>query len=340
MNDTIIEVLEPEVVTTQLTEIVTSAKLAEDSAVQLRESFATYYGDIVELREKAVAVTDATDPECRKLAREVRLGLKRVRCDVEKVRRELKADSLARGKAIDGFANILKYLCEPVETKLQEVEDYERLQEETRIKELVETRSRLIIQEGADPATYNLAQMDDATFQGVINAARIVRQEREDAERKAEAERIAHEKAEAEERERIRAENAKLKAEAQKREAEAAKERAKIEAERREEREAAEAKQRELREAADRERKAREEIERKAEEQRKAEAAQAEQQRQAQIEATLAPDRDKIKVFAATVRALNVPTAATGPGMRVTEAIKNQVSKFATWIENQAATLA
>jgi hypothetical protein len=52
------------------------------------------------------------------------------------VRKSLKEESLKRGKAIDGYANVLKYLCEPIEDKLFEIEQYAERKEAARVAAL------------------------------------------------------------------------------------------------------------------------------------------------------------------------------------------------------------
>jgi hypothetical protein len=214
-----IDPINPDEVGTRLALVEREASIPEDSAVALRGQFGEYYTNIVEWREKAAMVTKPEDRTHQKLAREVRLGLRSVRCDVENTRKKLKADSLARGKAIDGFANVLKYLCEPVEEKLLEVEQFAERQEAARIAQLVSDRTRALVAVEADPTAYNLGVMDDDTFALVLEAAKKRRADRIEAERKAEADRVAREQAEAAERERIRVENARLKKEAEEREA-------------------------------------------------------------------------------------------------------------------------
>lgn len=343
MSD-VIEVLEPEVVGSQLAEVERSAGVAGDTALALRGQFADYYNNIVTLRETAVQVTDPTNAVHQKIARTVRLGLKKVRCEVEATRKTLKADSLARGKAIDGFANVLKYLCEPIEEKLAAVEQYAERQEAARIAALVAERTASLVAVECDPTPYNLSVMDDATFALVLAGAKKQREERIEAERKAEADRIAREqadriarekadadaKAAREEAEKARKAQAAAEAKAEKErkaaaakareieekaraereaaEAAARKAKAEADAKLRAEREAAEARERELREA-------REKAEREfaAVQQREADrvasekeaaAAKAKAQREAAEKAARAPDRDKIMRFAVAVRSL------------------------------------
>ena len=50
---------------------------------------------------------------------------------LKKVRKELKEESLRKGKAIDGVANIIKFLIEPVEKYLEDQEKFiEKLEQQ------------------------------------------------------------------------------------------------------------------------------------------------------------------------------------------------------------------
>lgn len=190
-----------------------------------------------------ITVNGVEDVTGMKSARETRLKLKTIRVDVEKVRKEMKESCLREGKAIDGMANIIKYMIVPVEEKLQEMEDVARREEEKRVAALVEDRRSQLCAFDVDSTHFDLASMEQNAFDILLASSEAGYKARIAAE-KAEAERIEAErvkaekaaaerrKAEAEERARIEAENAKLKKEAEEREKEMAKERAKAEKER------------------------------------------------------------------------------------------------------------
>ncbi len=339
MNETKIEVLEPEVVGQQLEAVEKSAGLAEDRALALRGEFAPFYNRIVEWREKAELVTKPEDETHQKIAREVRLGLRKVRCEVENTRKALKADSLARGKAIDGFANVLKYLCEPVEEKLLAVEQYAERQEAARIAALVQERIAALAAVEADPTAYNLGQMDDETFALVLAAAKKRQAERVEAERKAESDRIAQEKADADERERVRAENERLKKEAAEREAEAAKERARVDAERRKEREAAATKARELEAKAKAERDAREKVEREVAAAKAKEAARVKAEVEAKAKAERAPDKEKILAYADSLMSVLPTQCRNHDAAKIMNSVLRRTGEHVDWIKQQAEAL-
>ncbi len=185
----------------------------------------------------------------------------------------------------------------------------------------------------------------------------------ENARLKAEAEAnekaLAAERAEAEkarltaeaqakaEREKLEA-AAKLereKAEAQRKQAEetARKEREAIEAKAKTEREKLEAEARAAKEKADAaakvEREAREKAEAELKARRDAEDKRVADEAAAKAKAAKAPEKQKLKAFAATVRALKPETLTSPEGIAIAAEIASQVEKFAKWIEGKAATL-
>ncbi len=198
-----VDVLDPEVVGKDLVRVETEAKLNENEATRLRGEFGTHWNEIVRLRGIAAQLSN---PETDgKLAKETRLGLKRIRCEVEVLRKRLKERVLLEGRAIDGYANVIKYMCEPAEEALESIEKYAERKEAARIQELIESRTKTLIELGADPGKYQLGSINDESWQMVLNAEIQAKHDREAKARAAEEERIrvenenriAREKAEA-----------------------------------------------------------------------------------------------------------------------------------------------
>jgi hypothetical protein len=228
-----ITTIDPEIIGNEIERVESS--IPREAAVALRDSFAPHFEQAVALVTQAATITNPSDPTQQKLARTVRLELKKNRCAVEAERKTLKAESLARGKFIDGVAGYIQtVLCEPVEERLEAIEKHAERMEAARIAALIETRKARLIAEAVDPAPYNLAAMDDETFEIILGNARRAKAEADEAARKAEADRVAKEQAEAAERAKAEAEarEAKAKAEAEQKAIDAAnKERERIEAE-------------------------------------------------------------------------------------------------------------
>lgn len=233
----------------------------------------------------AIQITSADQKVEMKQARLLRLELKNTRVAADKTRKNLKADALLMGRAIDGVYNLLEAAIVPLERHLEEQEKFaERLAEaeRQRVKAGREAALAPYLTEGQPlPA---VEAFTDAQWTQYLADAKLLHEAKIEQARKAEAERIAAEQAAAAERERLRIENERLEREAKEREAAM-----------KAEREAAEQAQREAAAAAKAERDAieakakaeREEIQRKhaaeaaaaAEKVRKERAAAAERQR-------------------------------------------------------------
>lgn len=369
-------VITPEVMPKEALQIIEQTGVENSTATQLREAFVTMFADAEKwlAQAKAIKVTDVSQTREMKLARDMRLALRQIRCDAENTRKRLKADALAKGKAIDGIANVLKALVEPVEAYLQDQEDFAKRVEEQKREELRQARNLAMAPYAeffAMSPGFDLSAMSQEQFDAMLEGLKMKKDAKEAAERKMEELRVAEEerlrkeaedkaRLEAEQREKERLERERLLKEAQDKAQEEAKKR--LEAERKAkaerdkaEREAAEAKakadaQREKMQAKlDAERKERErmqaEIDAKAkaerEEKEKAEreeAARFEAERIAKQKAEQAPDKDKALAFAATIRALKVPELSSEKGKEFQKLIESQVEGFAKWIETKTAT--
>jgi fused signal recognition particle receptor len=268
------------------------------------------------------------------------MEVKGKRIEVEKRRKEYKAEALAWNKKVDTAANKIFKLLEPIETHLQAEEDKItkekariKAEEERRIQEVAQDRVNQMAQFGKVMPFAEALSISDGEFFAKLNIAKSeyeAEQARLTAENKAREEEAARLAAERAELERLRKEEAaKRKAE----EDRLAAERAKIEADRM----AVEAAKREQERLAELERAKKEAAEKaikeaveKAEREAK---AKAEAERLAQEEAArqeaLRPDKEKLVVFA---KALLAVIDGTEPGLS-DEAAKAVFSEAAKRIE-------
>lgn len=335
------------------------------------------------LKLKATAetlkITDVSQKEEMKLARATRLTFKSLRVEIENRRKELGEEALRRKQKIDAAAKELKDIIEPLETRLLEQEQFVERAEAAAKAELKMQREAELLPLGCNTALYNLSDMTEEEYTGLIAGIKAAHEAKVAAEKRAEEERVAKEKADAEERARIAAENARLKKEAEEREAEmkaaaekARKEREEIEAKARADREAAEAKAKAERDeaarvarvAAEAARKEREAIEAKARAEREAAEAAVKKEREARekLEAELkakqeseerinrdaeialkkaaqAPDKTKLIQFSKSLRSLSRPAMATDAASKLLAQIEEQIDGLADSIEKQAASL-
>lgn len=204
----------------------------------------------------SLAVNGVDDKEGYKIVKNARIGIKTKRVEIEKKRKDLKADSLKFGKAVDSEAKRITSLLMPIEEHLISQErivddEEERVKAEKIEKEKDRIRGRIerLITIGAvfngsvyvfETLSTNLEELKVLTneeFDGFIdklagvvqsrkdkNAELKAEQERKDAERKAESKRlekvrIEQEKKEAEireQQEKVRIEQEKVEAEKRK----------------------------------------------------------------------------------------------------------------------------
>lgn len=298
----------PELQVLEATKADQIKKTFEPMAVMLQE-FESRYNEVITESLKGIT------PEVSAKAKRVRLDIARVRIETGKLKDKQKEYIKLEDKAIMGVHNILVWAVTEKEDKLKEIEKFAEIQEQKRIEALQRERVELLAPFVIDAQDRNLSGMEDDVWNAYFAAKKKEYEDRIKAEKQAEIDRIAKEKAEAEERERIRIENERLKAEAEeqrkKSEEEAAK-RAKAEAEARaaaeaemKEREAKERKEREAYEAklkAERDARAKAEAELKAaaEAERKA-AAEAEALKQSELNKG---DAEKVKDLISDLNAL------------------------------------
>ena len=330
----------------ELVEVIKKSQLEVQTGNYIQEQFLPFFQQAEEWKQKAesLIVTDVSQTEEMKLARESRLALKNVRINADKTRKKLKEDSLRYGKAVQGVYNVIEYLIVPIEKHLEDQEKFvERIEAQKKL-ELKETReSELQPYIEFVPYGIDLANLSNEDFDKLLNGAKIQLKIKIDAEKKAEEERIAKEKQEAEERERVRIENEKLKAEAEKIRLEVAKaeaERKAIEEKAAKEREAAEAKLKAERDAKikiENELKAKAEAERKAIEEKAAkEKEEAELKAEEERKAQAAPDRAKLIDFANKIDSLTCQDLQSKEARDILKKSMNQLVKVSNYIREKS----
>ena len=302
---------------------VREAKLPEHDAISLQDAFLPFFEQAEQWRNEAssIQVTSAEDEEGMKKARETRLQLQHIRCEVEKKRKELKEDSLRKGKAIDGMANVIKFLIKPIEEHLEKQEKFVELELEKKRQERRLEREAQLLPFGVDVTMYNLAEMSEEHYGSLLSSSQQLFKMKQDAEKKEREEAEAKAKAEREEAERIRAENEKLRKEAEARQKEIDQERAakeKVEAELRAKQEEEEKNAREAKEQA-------------AKEERK----RIEQEKQAK----LAPDKDKLAKFADSIVAIPMPDVTSPEARAVVEKAIDMLAKASKFVKQQSLSL-
>lgn len=185
-----------------LPQLVTEGSMAESNAKELLTAYGvpfTKAGELIELGAK-LKVTDENDHEGMKIARETRLELRKHRITIEKRHDELKADSLATGRAIDLVQRVALAEIKPVEEHLQLQEDFAKVQQELRHTKLVESRRLKLSEWVEDTSVYNFGDMADEAFEALLQSLKTAHEARIKAEELEEANRVALELKEAKEK--------------------------------------------------------------------------------------------------------------------------------------------
>jgi hypothetical protein len=167
-------------------------------------------------------------PETCYRAKELRLQYVKVRTKTAEIHKELKSFYLNGGRFVDGWKNAQLFASQEIEDNLKKIETHFEIIEAERKEKLKTERAGLITPYVEDVNTYMLGEMTEDAFNKLLVGAKLQFELRIEAEKKAEEERIAREKAEAEERERIKQENERLKKEAEEKEKELLAERERI----------------------------------------------------------------------------------------------------------------
>jgi hypothetical protein len=172
--------------------------------VDMLKSFETAYENVLSM--------ELSEETC-KVAKRLRLDISRIRIDADKARKEQKDEYLRAGNAIQGVYNILKFAVTDKEEKLKEIETYYERIEAEMIAKLQKERQLELIKYDADGEFIELGKMTDEVWKNYLSGVKMNYEAVKEAERKAEEDRIAKEKAEKAEQERIRKENEQLRKE-------------------------------------------------------------------------------------------------------------------------------
>jgi len=184
-------------------------EVSNETKLTLKNEFSVFFEQAEEWKQKAegLVVNDISQKEEMKQAKEARLALKRIRTSAENKRKELKEESLRTGKAIDGMANIIKFLIVPIEEDLKAKEDFEKIYNEKLAAELLEKRSSELEKYDVETSFYKLGEMPEESYDQLLENSKLAFNARIEAERKAEEDRIKKEEDDRLEQERIKKEN-------------------------------------------------------------------------------------------------------------------------------------
>jgi hypothetical protein len=332
------------------------AQIAESVSVEKRNEVQTVLNQVFEgvskMRQQldTVSVADENDRINMKLANTIRLGVRQVRLSAEKTFDAKRAEVQAQMLSFKTEDQLWLKAKQTMQILTKEIEEQARWKEETRDRYEQEQRELKVQQRLVQVAKFDatiqradIEHMTDQAFDMFLSGVENAYNERIEAERKAESERIAREKAEAEERERIRKENERLKAEAEERERAIEAERKQREEHARKEREAAEKKLREERAAREKleaEARAKKEAEdRAAREAKQREEAEAKAKAAAERKAKAAPDKVKLEQLAKDIESIVLPELKSEDGQKVLSDVKVLIGKLTGFIREKTSVI-
>ena len=349
-------------------------KIAENVSVEKKQEVLSVlnhvFNGVSKMRKQLddVIVNDENDKTNMKLANTIRLGVRQVRLEAEKTFDAKRAEIQTQMLSYKTEDQLWLKAKQTMQILTKEIEENARWKEETRQRFEAEQKELKVQQRMVQVAKFapelqraEFENMSDENFNLFVAGIEKQYNDRIEAERKAEEERIAKEKAEAEERERIRIENERLKAEAEAKEKQLAEERAKAEVERKKieeaakkEREEAERKlkaqqeaaqiaakkaeaekaklEAEIKDKAEAEEKARKEAEAKAIAEQKAKEA-------AEKKAKNAPDKNKLIELALQIDSLNMPEIKGKEAQKILADVKTLLSKVSVFIREKSSGL-
>jgi len=194
----------------QLQVIVKESNLPETKAKYILSRFQDYFNMADEWAKTTVLikVTDASQTHLIGMARAARLAIREKRLDVEKAHKEIKADVLREGRAIDGIKNVLLALLEPLEVYYDKQENFVKYQEAEKA-ELI----RLEVEKRIEEEIAEAARIKEQEDHRIREENEALKEQAYQKEQELAAERKANEEKLAEERKRVAYEQEKVKKE-------------------------------------------------------------------------------------------------------------------------------
>ena len=231
-----------------IAKLIDESGLNDERKLALKGSFDDfiYIAQEWESKAKEIHVTDSSQKDLMKMAKEGRLLLRQKRLDIENLRKTIKEQPLRECQAIDSVAKAFKDLITPIEDYLKEQEEFEKRENEAKLNQLIHERGEALKQYGVDVQYLDLGNMPEPMFEMLLSSSKITHEQKIKEEKQAEERRLAEQEAERKRLEYQRLENERLRKLAQEQEEKLQEERAKADAEAKKIREEYEAKQREL----------------------------------------------------------------------------------------------
>lgn len=354
----------------KLVEIVAETGVMNPQAELIISRFKPLLQDAKKLidESKDLVVTDPSQKDEMKKARDNRLALRDIRVAADKARKELKEDTIKFGTAVQGVYNLIKDAIAPIEEHLENQEKYiERIETERKARVEAE-RGAELSKYVEDISLYNFKEMSDEAFLKLVENLKaesdrkkeIEAKKLEEIKKQQELEQVFKDRTLAlatysffmgethkkltietteEEFQSVLSSLKKIKADYDKEQKEIAieLEKTKAEQKRKDEEHA-----KELEKERAEKKKLEDEAAKKAEEERLAReaAAKAEQERiEKERQASLAPEKDKLTAYAESIRTIKAPADLSKAGLEIVKEVEQKLLAISQEIKIKIKTL-
>lgn len=327
--------------------------IEETKAADIAAQFKPMLDKMVELEQEfnEVISLPIDDEDTADKAKELRLKYVKVRTGTEKIHKEQKAFYLSAGRYVDGWKNAQLFASQGIEEKLKAIEDRKETLLKQKLAALREERERLLLPyEIGDTTALGLGSMSEEVWNNFLIGTKTGYEQRKEAQRIAEEQRLAAIEADRIKREEMEKENARLKVEAEAKEKQLAEERAaaekrqkEIEAKAKKEKDAADKKLKEEREAKE---KLEAEIKAKAEQEAKVKkeleekvAAELKAKQLEEKKAKAAPDKIKLILLADAIDNLTMPELKSEEAAQILKDAESLLVKVSNFIREKTKQL-
>lgn len=166
--------------------------LTDETASQIERQFSPMLKKMTELESEFNEVVNLPieDPDTSKKAKEVRLKYVKIRTGTAEIHKKQKQFYLNGGRYVDGWKNAQLFASQGKEEKLKEIENYAENLEKERIAKIVKEREDAISPFVDDVTVLNISGMTDDVFNAYLSAKKKDYEDRLEAEKQAEKERL------------------------------------------------------------------------------------------------------------------------------------------------------
>jgi chemotaxis protein histidine kinase CheA len=353
---------------TQLEKVVNESGLKIQEGEQIKQSYLPFLNQLADIQSQSIKINFESPSRIdEEIASRLRKDTVKVRTGAEALKDSRKKIHLLKGNLEQAAYNLIAASCKLTEETFLNVEKAREIAEKKRKELLKAERIETLLQYNVDGQFLNLGEMTNEVWDAFLLGQKTAFEAKLAAEKKAEEDRIAKEKADAAERERMRIENENLKKEAEAKEKQLLFERKKAEELANKEREKAAKLLADQKAKAEEERKKLEEankIEREKQaailkkQQEEAAKVQAELQAKKEAEAkeakriadekaakeltekkaAMAPDKDKLRAWVNSLPLIDI-TLSTNNAKLIEEEIRRKMAGFKSWCNSQIDTL-